>query len=94
MPAAASNLALWQGAVGAKAGHALHSLIPAARPDLPHQTALTQLLQQARPLFDTTPLTTAKACLERFEDGSGLPVVCAAFGPDWQRVTARLPLPF
>jgi adenylosuccinate synthase len=51
------------------------------QPDLAHQSKLTQLLQQAQPVYSAEPVRSAAALLERISSVSALPVRFLSYGP-------------
>jgi adenylosuccinate synthase len=51
------------------------------QPDLAHQNMLTQLLQQAQPVYAAQPVRNATALLERIASVSTLPVRFVSYGP-------------
>ncbi|MEO5736572.1 MAG: adenylosuccinate synthetase [Variovorax sp.] len=62
------------------AGEEVAALPLSATPDLAHQARLTQLLKQARPVYNGTALSTPRAWIERVEALSGQRVRWASFG--------------
>jgi adenylosuccinate synthase len=61
-------------------------LVCSAQPDLAHQSKLTQLLQQAQPVYAIDPVHSAAALLERIASVSALPVRFLSYGPTYETV--------
>lgn len=67
------------------------ALHPGPFRDLEHQSALTRMLTQARPCYQTTPLAHSNDLLAKLADLTDCPVILGSFGPVHENVKILAP---